>query len=62
MGSRRLDNPTQMNVSLIGGTIDNGTEFKYLSILLDQYMLFNKHIDYAVDYGTTKLSSFYKNW
>ncbi len=61
VGSRRnLSSVPSIGLSLNGERIDSVTEFKYLGIILDPNLLFDKHIDYIIDKSTTKLGLLYK--
>ena len=61
VGSRqRLKNLNQFNLSLNGERIDVVTSFKYLGLILDPHMCFDKHIDTVVEKSTTKLGVLYQ--
>ena len=61
VGSRpRLRGIVPLIVSLNGERVQLVSEFKYLGLILDQHLCFDKHIDYVVDKTTTKLGVLYK--
>ena len=61
VGSRRkLGTTPSISVSPNGEVINNVQEFKYLGLILDQYLLFDRRIDYVIVKVTTKLGLLYK--
>ena len=47
-------------VSLNGERVEAVNSFKYLGLILDQHLCFDKHVDYIVNKTTTKLGILYK--
>ena len=45
-----------MCLSLAGDKVDNVTEFKYLGLIHDTHLYFDKHIDNIVYKSTTKFA------
>ena len=48
------------SISLNGDRVDTVNDFKYLGLILDNYLCFDKHIDYVVGKTTMKLGVLYK--
>ncbi len=60
-GSRtKLKRVIPFDVSLNGERVEAVDNFKYLGLILNQYLCFDKHVDYIVDKTTTKLGILYK--
>ena len=54
MGSRqKLRSSPEISSSINGDRVDTVQEFKYLGIILDDHVIFDRHIDYIVDKSTT---------
>ncbi len=61
LGSRlRLRNVPDVSVSLNGERVDNVSSFKYLGMMIDNHLCFDKHIEYIIDKSTCKLGMLYK--
>ena len=61
IGSRqRLRHIREMNSSLNGQLVDNVSTFKYLGMIIDSHLSFDKHVDFIVEKSTNKLGMLYK--
>ena len=61
IGSRqRLRMIPPFTVSLNNERVELVNKFKYLGVILDEFLCFDKHIDHVVDKTTTKLGMLYK--
>ncbi len=61
IGSRqRLRQVPNLSVSLNGQRVENMSQFKYLGMIIDNHLIFDKHIDFIIDKSTNKLGMLYK--
>ena len=61
IGSRQwLRHIPDVGISLNNERVDNVSGFKYLGMIIDNHLCFDKHVDYIIDKSTNKLGMLYK--